>query len=99
MKDRPSLTSVDFGCFNVLLLINIVLPFSFQPSLGWSVITSIFIGFAMVTFAFRTEGWIFSIQKLKGTRRVLEIILLTLNVVFWHVFLELRRIGNAAIKI
>jgi fatty acid desaturase len=47
----------------------------------------VLLGLMLYTFAFRVEGWIFAIQKLKGSRRLLEIILLALNVVFWLTFI------------
>jgi fatty acid desaturase len=41
----------------------------------------------LYTFAFRAEGWLFAIRRLRSTRRLLEITLLMLNVVLWIIFI------------
>jgi len=45
------------------------------------------LGLLLYTFAFRAEGWLFTIQKLKSTRRLLEITLLTLSIALWLMFI------------
>ena len=45
------------------------------------------LGLMLYTFAFRAEGWLFTMQKLKSMRRLLEIPLLTLNIVLWLTFI------------
>ena len=47
----------------------------------------VLLGLMLYTFAFRAEGWMFSIQKLKGMRRLLEALLLSLNILFWLTFI------------
>ncbi len=47
----------------------------------------VLLGLMLYTFAFRAEGWLFSIRKLQGTRRLLEMILLSLNIVLWLTFI------------
>ena len=47
----------------------------------------VLLGLLLYTFAFRAEGWFFAIRKLKSTRRLLEITLLTLNIVLWLTFI------------
>jgi fatty acid desaturase len=49
----------------------------------------VFLGLLLYIFAFRAEGWLFTIQQLKSTRRLLEITLLTLNIVLWLIFIIL----------
>ena len=45
------------------------------------------LGLMLYTFAFRAEGWLFAIHSLRSTRRLLEISLLTPNVVLWITFI------------
>jgi fatty acid desaturase len=47
----------------------------------------VLLGLMLYTFAFRAEGWLFAIRKLKGTRRPFEITLLALNIVLWLAFI------------
>jgi fatty acid desaturase len=47
----------------------------------------VLLGLLLYTFAFRVEGWLFTIRSLRSTRRLLEITLLTLNVVLWITFI------------
>jgi fatty acid desaturase len=47
----------------------------------------VLLGLMLYTFAFRAEGWLFAIRKLQSTRRLLEITLLTLNIVLWLTFI------------
>ncbi len=49
----------------------------------------VLLGLLLYTFAFRTEGWLFAVRKLQGARRLLEITLLSLNIVLWLVFMIL----------
>ena len=49
----------------------------------------VLLGLMLYTFAFRAESWLFAIQKLQSTRRLLEITLLTLNIVLWLIFIIL----------
>ena len=46
------------------------------------------LGMLLYTFAFRAEGWLFALRSLRSTRRVLEIIFLTLNIVLWIIFIN-----------
>jgi len=48
----------------------------------------VLLGWMLYTFAFRAEGWLFAIRKLKGTRRLFEITLLALNIVLWLAFIK-----------
>ena|SRR6266487_1800679 len=41
----------------------------------------------LYTFAFRAEGWLFTIRKLRSARRLHEITLLTLNIGLWITFI------------
>ncbi|HEY6284829.1 MAG TPA: acyl-CoA desaturase [Ktedonobacteraceae bacterium] len=50
-------------------------------------IVLVLLGLLLYTFAFRAEGWLFTIRKLKSTRRLLEITLLTLNIALWLTFI------------
>jgi fatty acid desaturase len=47
----------------------------------------VLLGLLLYTFAFRAEGWLFAIRHLKSMRRLLEITLLTLNLVLWLTFM------------
>ena len=47
----------------------------------------VLLGLLLYTFAFRAEGWLFTIRKLKSARRLLEITLLTLSIVLWLTFI------------
>ena len=47
----------------------------------------VLLGLLLYIFAFRAEGWLFTIRKLKSTRRLLEITLLILNIVLWFAFI------------
>jgi len=50
-------------------------------------IVFVLLGLMLYTFAFRAEGWLFAIRKLKGARRLFEITLLALNIVLWLAFI------------
>lgn len=47
----------------------------------------VLLGLLLYTFAFRAEGWLFTLRSLRSTKRLLEITLLTLNIVLWMAFI------------
>jgi fatty acid desaturase len=49
--------------------------------------------------AFRVEGWVFALRRLRGGRRLVEVTLLTLNVLLWMLPLPLLGAGWAGIAI